>query len=236
MSREAVTEIVAKARTDEAFRQALLTDPSSALGAYATRLSEDEREALTTARSDPFALAALLAGAQAQDPWWRSFMPSSFRDVGGALLSAVLVVAFLVALLVALNRIGTDPRGVSVGGNNQTIDEFSRAKDVLLVVVPLFGAVLTFWLGVAVEGRRADDHKQNAAHAGQERDDAKERERKKTTVAASALAEIGQAVKQLRTEPDELGARGLPGEEPERMQRFDELDEMIEQARRRIES
>jgi hypothetical protein len=234
MSLDAVSEILASTRADDAFRQALLADPSAALAPYAARLTDEEKQALSSAGSDPFALAALVD--KPRGAWWRSFVPSSFKEVGGILLSLVLVAAFLLVLVVALTRIGSDPRGVDVGGSNHTVDEFSRAKDVLLVVVPLFGAVVTFWLGVAVEGRRADDHKQNAAQSGKERDDAKESERKKTTTAASVLAEVRQAVKHLRAQPGEVGTRGLPGEQPEAGRRFDELDEMLEQARRRIES
>jgi hypothetical protein len=234
MSREAVSEIVARAGAEAAFKDALLADPATTLAPYSGRLTEEERAALSAAASEPFALAALAASSR--DPWWRQLVPSSFREVGGTFLSIVLVLAFLLALVFVLTRIGSDPRGVTVGGRNEAVDEYARAKDLLLIIVPLFGAVLTFWLGVAVEGRRADEHKQNAAQAGKERDDAKESERKKTTTAATVLAEIGQVVKRLRSQSGEAGTRGLPGDEPALTGELDELDGMLEEARRRIES
>jgi hypothetical protein len=174
MSREAVKEIIAKARTDRAFEQQLLDDPATALTPYADRLSAEEVERLSSVRADPFALAALID--ERPDPWRRSLTPSSFKEAGGSVLSLVLVLAFMTLVIVALVRIGSDPRAVDVGGSSQTVDEYGRAKDLPLVIVPLFGAVVTFWLGVAVEGRRADEHKQNAAQAGKERDEAKESE------------------------------------------------------------
>jgi hypothetical protein len=125
---------------------------------------------------------------------------------------------------------------VDVGGSLQTVDEYGRAKDLLLVIVPLFGAVVTFWLGVAIEGRRADEHKENAAQAGKERDEAKESERKKTTTAATVIAEIKQAIKHLRAGSSEPGTRGAPGEPPQITRELDELDVMLDQARQRIES
>jgi hypothetical protein len=233
MSREAVNEIIAKARTDRAFEQQLLDDPAAALGPYAERLNTQEQEQLSSIRADPFTLAALID--ERPDPWWRSFTPSSFKEVGGSMLSLVLVLAFMILLIVALLRIGSDPRAVDVGGSLQTVDEWSRAKDLLLVIVPLFGAVVTFWLGVAIEGRRADEHKQNAAEAGKERDEAKESERKKTTTAATVIAEIKQAIKHLRAGSSEPGTRGAPGEPP-LTRELDELDVMLDQARQRIES
>ena len=78
------------------------------------------------------------------------------------------------------------------------------------MIVPLFGAVVTFWLGVAIEGRRADEHKENATQAGKERDEAKESERKKTTTAATVIAEIKQAIKHLRAGSSEPRHAGCP--------------------------
>lgn len=236
MSREAVSEIVAKAREDETFRNALLASPAEALAPYAGRLTEQEVHALSAAASEPFAVAALVAAPAAAEPWWRPLVPSSFKEFGGTLLSLVLVLAFLLSLVFVLGRIGSDPRAVTVGGREEAVDEYLRAKDILVLIVPLFGAVVTFWLGVAIEGRRADEHKETAEQAGKDRDDAKESERKKTSTASAVLAEVGQAVKRLRTRSDEVGTRGLPGEQPELREELDELDGLLEQARRRIES
>jgi len=235
MSREAVSEIVAKAREDETFRNALLANPPEALAPYAGRLTEGEIQALSSAASEPFAVAALVATPAAPEPWWRPLVPSSFKEFGGTVLSTVLVFAFLLALVLVLTRIGSDPRAVTVGGRDEAVDEYVRAKDVFGIIVPLFGAVVTFWLGVAIEGRRADDHKQNAVQAGKERDEAKESERKKTSTASAVLAEVSQVVKRLRTRSGEVGTRGLPGQEPELTDELDELDGLLEQARRRIE-
>jgi hypothetical protein len=234
MSRETVSEIVAKTRSDDAFREGLLTDPTGTLAPYDARLSDEEKQALSSAASDPFALASLVESRR--EAWWRSLVPTSFKEFGGSVLSVVLVLAFLLSLVLLLTRIGSDPRGVTVGGREETVDEFSRAKDVLSIVIPLFGAVVTFWLGVAVEARRADEHRENATQAGKERDEAKESERKKTTTAATALAEVRQAIRHLRTPSGEVGVRGLPGEQPEMTGQLDELEDTLAQAQRRIES
>ena len=242
MSREAVSEIVAKARQDETFRSALLADPEAVLAPYAERLTDEERQALGSAASEPFAVAALVAppaAPAAPDTWWRPLMPSSFKEVGGTVLSIVLVLAFLLTLVFVLTRIGSDPRAVTVGGRNEAVDEYVRAKDILAIILPLFGAVVTFWLGVAVESRRADEHKENAVQAGKERDEAKESERKKTSAASVVLSEVSSVVKRIRTRSGEPGTRtrGVGGEpEPPLRDELDELDGMIEQARRRIES
>jgi hypothetical protein len=234
MSREAVSEIIRRARSDDAFRTVLLSNPTETLAPYEGRLSEDEKRTLVEAADDPFALAAAVESAS--DAWWRPLVPSSFKEVGGSVLSIVLVVAFLLSLVFVIARIGSNPRGVTIGGQAERVDEFLRAKDVLAIVVPLFGAVVTFWLGVAIEGRRADEHKANAVQAGKQRDDAKESERKKTTVAATALAEVGQAVKNLRRSAGEAGTRGLPGDETELTGRLDDLESLLDETRRRVES
>jgi hypothetical protein len=55
---------------------------------------------------------------------------------------------------------------------------------------PLFAAVVTFWLGVTVEGKRADDNKETADKESEDRASAEERERTTKANAATMIGEL----------------------------------------------
>jgi hypothetical protein len=59
----------------------------------------------------------------------------------------------------------------------QMVDSYGRAKDILSIVMPLFSAAVTFWLGVAVEGGRADTNARTAERAAADGADAGRGER-----------------------------------------------------------
>jgi len=63
----------------------------------------------------------------------------------GAIVASVFAGAILVWWLVMVaDRIGTKP---TVVNGSVTLDEYQRAKDILLVVFPLFSASLAYWVG-----------------------------------------------------------------------------------------
>lgn len=156
MSVEVVQAILRRASEDREFRRRLATDPDAALIPYRERLTEKEWTSISSIDSE---LIDVLSGLRAPAGGWRgALVPSSFKEAGALLLTGVLALTFVGMLIVTLVSVGTDPRGVSIGDTTQPVDEFGRAKDLLNVVVPLFGAAVTFWLGVAVESRRADDN------------------------------------------------------------------------------
>jgi hypothetical protein len=77
----------------------------------------------------------------------------------GAIVASVFAGAILVWwLVIVANRIGVKP---TVENGNVTLDEYQRAKDILLVVFPLFSASLAYWVGSS--GTR--DAKQEATDA-----------------------------------------------------------------------
>lgn len=230
-----MNEVVRRAATEESFRAELLDRPDEALEPYSDRLTVQEHMALASVRHEPLALAVLLERVPDETAsWWRALVPSSFKELGGAVLSVALIAAFLAVLAVTLGQIGTDPRGVSVGTAIQSVDEFARSKDVLAIVLPLFGAVVTFWLGIAVEAKRGDEHKQSATQARTERDDAQAAERRKATVAAGALGAVEGALASLQGRAD-TGARGPFERESVPEQQLRDVTALVQEARRRIE-
>jgi hypothetical protein len=100
----------------------------------------------------------------------------TFKEIGAAVLSLVLVIACVPVIFVAAGQIGSQPTAVKVGDATVVVDGYARAKELLGILFPLLSATVTFWLGVAVEGRRADANGEAAAQAGEQRDEAKERE------------------------------------------------------------
>ena len=84
------------------------------------------------------------------------------RPIGAMLvtvLSAVLVIWWLIKVG---DHIGTKPELDPKG--NVVLDEWQRAKDILLVLLPLFSATLAFWVG----SQGTTDAKKDAADARQQ--------------------------------------------------------------------
>lgn len=119
-------------------------------------------------------------------PWWQ---PASFRELGGLLLSVILVIVLIVVAFRTYAKVGATPVVYTLNDSELTVDPFQQAKDLLNTLFPLFSAVVTFWLGATIEGKRADENKAqaDAAKAGQA-----ETEQDKNRVVAGATAALAQ--------------------------------------------
>ncbi len=162
-------EVLNRLGTEPKFRESMKKDPKAALTKYAT-LDDAEKQALS-AMAMGFS-SDLATGRKVQ---W-------IKDWGPMILSALLLVVFIYVLHSTLLQITIPPEGVPVGENTQVFDRYERAKDLLDSLFPLFSAVVTFWLGVTVESKRADQN-QDTAEESQEREN--------ETIEATALA-IGE--------------------------------------------
>jgi hypothetical protein len=192
MSQEAVQDVLKKLGSDAEFRKRMRTDSAAALDKdFAGKLDAAEKKILTGMTG---AFAADLK--QAERPW---YLPSSFKEVGGAILSLGLLVLFFWVLGQTYAQIAVPPQAVKIEGATQILDVFGRAKDLLNILFPLFAAVVTFWLGVAVEGKRADDNKATADKAGKDAANAQANEQKVRVSAASALGNVKGQVMALRS-------------------------------------
>ncbi len=176
MAAETLREVILAAAKDRSYRDRLATDPEGALAG--SGLTAEERAAVTALAGSP---------AEGRADGRSRTAPSSFKEIGALVLSAVVVVVFAVVLIATLARLNDNPRGVEIGSALQTVDPWSRAKDLLSTVFPLLGAVVTFWLGIAVEGRRAEDNKASADRATEGRRLAESREARTNAVARDAL-------------------------------------------------
>lgn len=195
MSQEVVENIIRRAATDSAFRKKLSSEPNAALEEYKDKLTDAERAALKAIKNEVMeGFAAVLK--KEERPWWQ---PASFKELGGALLSLFLIGLLLYAAWQTYGLINVTPQTYDVGDNTQVVDTFSRAKDLLNILFPLLSAVVTFWLGVAVEGRRADDLSHTADQEREERLNAEaaradaENTARKTTAALAATTAGGKA-------------------------------------------
>lgn len=165
MTQATVDSVVQRAAVDAAFRQQLSSQADSALAPYREQLSAEE---LALLRSLAPSLARLnpAAAPPPASPW----RPASFKELGAATLSLALIFLLLYSALQTFGLVSTAPTVLQVGDSVQLIDPFERAQEALNIFFPLFSAVVTFWLGIAVEGRRADQAQQQAeaAQAGQQ--------------------------------------------------------------------
>ena len=77
-----------------------------------------------------------------------------FKAVG-ALIVTVLTAAIVIWWLVLVaTRIGVKP---VVENGSVVLDEWTKAKDILLVVLPLFTATLAYWLGARGTAEAKDE-------------------------------------------------------------------------------
>ena len=183
MSEKTVKAIFTKAIEDEAFREALRTNPNEALKSY-TDLTADESAALKALKPVVNGMAAA-AHEDDEKPWYR---PSSFKELGAAVLSVLLLIVLVIAVIATYGLLSVEPKTINIGDTVQVIDTFGRAKDLLNIFIPLISAVISFWLGVAVEGKRADNSEERAAEQEGLRETAQQNENSTMIEAVSTLA------------------------------------------------
>lgn len=191
----AFQELLAKAIEDEAFSRQLQENPQEALKSH--NLTEAEIAALKGLRPETLqALRLRDTAAIASAPWWK---PASFRETGAAVLSAILVILLTYATVATFGQVEAVPKVYAVGENVQFVDTFNRAKDLFSILFPVFGAVVTFWLGVTVEGRRADRSEAEADKAKVEKDTA-QTEADKAKVEKATADENARAARNIAAE------------------------------------
>ena len=213
MSAEAVAKVLAKAQTDADFRAKLKADPSAALSKFRS-LTKEEIASLSQLPASVIDGLATLGQSSS-----KKANQLTFRDYGAMGLTVVLVLIFVPVLVVTLYLINSDPRGVVIGQATQVVDSYGRAKDILSIVLPLFSAAVTFWLGVAIEGRRADTNAQTAERAAAEGADAKrgqqaakDQEHQTRLVAVDALNQAEAGLAAVDATQETVERRGVGGQ------------------------
>lgn len=190
MSSEGVKKLLARAAEEPTFRARLESDPASVLDQDST-LGTEEKASL---KALPVSVLSAMVDAATTPARATASMKPTFKEWGAMGLTVVLVLIFIPVLVKTLGAIDTDPHGVAIGGATQLVDPFAKSKDLLSIVLPLLGAAITFWLGVAIEGKRADTNGKAADDAKQDSKEAKDRESETRTTAAEALGRVHGAL------------------------------------------
>lgn len=84
-------------------------------------------------------------------------MSETIKSIGAVVVSVIAALIAVWWLALVAQRLGVKPVVNDKGAVE--LDEFQRAKDILLVVLPLFSAAVAFWVG----NSGAKDAKQEAA-------------------------------------------------------------------------
>ncbi len=197
----AFNEVYKKVLQDEKFGQTLDENPDEILKSFA--LDEAEITFLKSLR--PTLRHTLRLREQTLKKPRRWYKPANFREAAAAVLSGFLLGLLVYAVWAAFSQVNEVPIMVEQGGNTQFIDPFDRAKELLDILFPLLGAVVTFWLGVTVEGRRAD---QNEADAKQARIEKDVEEGKKQVALAEAAKTRTEAIEILDEAEDAILTMG----------------------------
>jgi hypothetical protein len=181
MSADIVQAVLKKLGNDPEFRQRMRED------AAATLEKDYTKEQLTDI--EKMALVEMATGfvndiKTSLKSWWK---PTSFKEIGGATLSLVLLGLLIYATTQLFGLVNAIPQVVTVGNTNQVVDTYSRAKDLFSILFPLFAAVVSFWLGTAIEGQRADQNQQTAENESNKRETAEKSTGKIKAIAAGSL-------------------------------------------------
>jgi len=153
--------------------------------------------------------------------WLRSI---SFKELIGAVLSGVLIGLLCFVTARTFGMMDVLPQTVTVGETVQLVDTYARSKELLSTLFPLFAAVVTFWLGVAIEGKRADQNRDAAEMAVAESKTIKAQSAAQVDAARSDVREIQEALSALqattKTTPDLQKAQDLANKTVKELERF----------------
>lgn len=171
MTQKSVDAVLLKVANDAKFRDQLAADPDEALAPFLNNLSVEEIAELKSISPAVLNSLSRINHAGSADRW---YVPGSFKEFWGALLSVILLVLLFFVFWQTLATINSPPETVQFGESLLTVDSYERSKDLLSLFFPLFSAVVTFWLGVSVESRRADKNEAEADEARQEEQEARQ--------------------------------------------------------------
>lgn len=96
-------------------------------------------------------------------------MDKWLKPVGALVVTVFTAVILLWWLFLVQDKIGSIPTLDDEG--NVILDEWQRAKDILLVIVPLFTAAMGYWIG----SKESADAREDAATAQEQRVEAEKR-------------------------------------------------------------
>jgi F0F1-type ATP synthase assembly protein I len=164
MSQEKLEVIIELATSDPAFRRKLIQDPDGTLKPYLDRkdITTDEADAIKAIKEAVWEGIHDTVEQQTKRKWYQ---PANFREFASGALTLVIVFIVLYVLGWLVDFANTNPKGITIGSNTETVDYFQRTKDLFLIVLPLLSAAISYWLGVTVEGKRADAAQEQADQA-----------------------------------------------------------------------
>jgi hypothetical protein len=225
-------EAVEKMGKDSKFRESVIANIDEALKEY--QLEPKQKTALTEMAKGVAADAkeSAAAAAKAATKWYQ---PSSFKGAVAAGLSLVLMLLLLYAVVRTYGLISTPPTAVEIGETTVQWSSYDRATAFFNVLLPLFTAVVTFYLGASVEGKRGDKAEERADKAEEKASDAKD-EAKEANAKKEGLAKgVRSVVKEARTKGTKRSeARDLESSITERQtgptrSTVDRLEELLEE-------
>jgi len=198
-------EAVEKLGKDSAFRKAVIADADNALKVYAL---EPKQKAALAEMAKGFAedkKESVAAAGKAATKW---YVPGSFKDLIAAVLSVVLMVLLLIAVAQTYRLISAPPAAVEVGDTMVQWSSYDRASTFFSTLFPLFSAVVTFYLGAAIESKRGDEAAERAEQAQGKAEDADRRAGDAEQEARAEKDKREGLVAEVSAELDRAGAKG----------------------------
>jgi len=119
------------------------------------KLKEDDvfRQKLFDALNLPSEKGKEIAGAQAKSK------KVNIDCVLQLILTGILIALFVVIAALALTRIDDAPVGVKMGDRMEMYDPFLRAKELLILLTPLFTTAFSFWLGFSIQEKKVSQER-----------------------------------------------------------------------------
>jgi hypothetical protein len=147
MSQVEIQNIFNKVPTDNDLKDQLL----SALGALSKEDEDFKQQLLTELDAAP--------NENRKKKEQRSFFSNlKMEGIVQVILSGTLIAVFVIFAYLTFAQINTKPEGIPMSdGHMEMYDPFTRAKDLLTLIIPTFTIVVSFWLGFSIQEKKVNE-------------------------------------------------------------------------------
>ncbi len=152
MSQSDVQGILKRVSADDSFKQQLLSD----LGTLAQQNKSVKDQLVTIVNPE--------SSKKKWRTWWRDFF-SNLTTVGffQITLTGILILLFVISMVLTFMQITTPPVGTMMPDKTvERWDPYTRAKDLLTLIIPIFATIVSFWLGFSIQENRVNRATQTA--------------------------------------------------------------------------
>lgn len=112
------------------------------------------------------------------------------KNLGTALITLFLIFIITWSFTLLMRNVGIPPNAVKVGDVVERFSAFDRAKDIFLIIFPLFGALTSFWFGYKLQEGKVEKAQEKAEKSEEEAKKSENEAKRKEEEAYQKLSQI----------------------------------------------